>query len=722
MASEVQGTNSERTGAAEAGAAWRSSIGEVIAGRSDGGVICGDCLDVMAAMDAASVDTIITDPPYGLQFMGKAWDHGVPGVPFWQAALRVAKPGAFLLAFGGTRTFHRLTCAIEDAGWEIRDCMMWLYGQGFPKSANISKMLDATEKNKWLKVNKALDNMAESAILEAWKEYSSAVKSVGLSFRKSTTATGTNTPESGFALAPVMVQANPKNSGASVVLAELSSGEARHTSESSTSVLTNVEGGKKLGHAKSVARQQANGQVKPTPIGIAQCIVRGWQSENITDKLKAGEALKIWLGSKPSSKAAATDALCAALTADLKHTILSQSETYRNADTTSQTDFASAINVTITESTAASLISFTVDTVRREAIDKAAGAEREIVGQNPNDRHRRENAMADYGLQGGVGRGDITAPATDAAKLWSGYGTALKPAWEPIIVAMKPTDGTFANNALAHGVAGLNIDGGRIAIGRGDPTVRFDTPGNGMVGQGGVYEGGYSGNYAGATKPHPDSMRHHAQGRWPANVILDEQSGQSASVILDEQSGQSASPEKVTRGRNRQIEAFGLGRQEDVPCFGDSGGASRFFYVAKASRAERNAGCEGFYWRRDKTAAIGHVRVSREVWATLDEKDRAEGNIHPTVKPLAVMEWLCKLTATPTGGVVLDPFAGSGSTCIAARNVGRRYIGIDNDAQPGSCEIARARLAAGPISPQSEGVGSRVVKGQRTLFAVGGAG
>ena len=90
----------------------------------------GDCLAVMAGMDENSIDTIITDPPYGLSFMGKEWDHGVPGVPFWAEALRVAKPGAMLLAFGGTRTSHRLTCAIEDAGWQIRDCLMWLYGSG----------------------------------------------------------------------------------------------------------------------------------------------------------------------------------------------------------------------------------------------------------------------------------------------------------------------------------------------------------------------------------------------------------------------------------------------------------------------------------------------------------------------------------------------------------------------------------------------------------------
>jgi hypothetical protein len=96
----------------------------------------------MATLDAESIDSIVTDPPYGLSFMDKNWDHGVPGVPFWSEALRVAKPGAHLLAFGGTRTFHRLACAIEDAGWEIRDCVMWVYGSGFPKSHDVSKAID----------------------------------------------------------------------------------------------------------------------------------------------------------------------------------------------------------------------------------------------------------------------------------------------------------------------------------------------------------------------------------------------------------------------------------------------------------------------------------------------------------------------------------------------------------------------------------------------------
>lgn len=95
---------------------------------------CRDAMDLWVPTE--SIDSIVTDPPYGLSFMGKAWDHGVPGVEFWQSALRVLKPGGYCLAFGGTRTFHRLACAIEDAGFEVRDTVMWVYGSGFPKSHN----------------------------------------------------------------------------------------------------------------------------------------------------------------------------------------------------------------------------------------------------------------------------------------------------------------------------------------------------------------------------------------------------------------------------------------------------------------------------------------------------------------------------------------------------------------------------------------------------------
>ena len=102
----------------------------------------GDVLDHLPTVPRATFDDVLCDPPYGLEFMGKQWDHGVPGEPYWQAIRRVCKPGAMLLAFGGTRTHHRLMCAIEDAGWEIRDCLMWVYGSGLPKGPNISKLID----------------------------------------------------------------------------------------------------------------------------------------------------------------------------------------------------------------------------------------------------------------------------------------------------------------------------------------------------------------------------------------------------------------------------------------------------------------------------------------------------------------------------------------------------------------------------------------------------
>src|SRR3972149_4314105 len=102
----------------------------------------GDCREVMAQLPANSVDAIVSAPPYGISFMGRSWDHAVPGIDFWKAALRVVKPGGHMCAFGGTRLYHRLMCAIEDAGWEVRDCLMWVYGGGFPKSHDVSQAID----------------------------------------------------------------------------------------------------------------------------------------------------------------------------------------------------------------------------------------------------------------------------------------------------------------------------------------------------------------------------------------------------------------------------------------------------------------------------------------------------------------------------------------------------------------------------------------------------
>lgn len=421
-------------------------------------LFCGDCLDVLPTLAANSVDTIITDPPYGLAFMGKDWDHGVPGVHFWAEVLRVAKPGAMLLAFGGTRTFHRLTCAIEDAGWEVRDCLMWLYGSGFPKSLDISK-----------------------------------------------------------------------------------------------------------------------------------------------------------------------------------------------------------------------------------AIDKAAGETRQVLGmktygdgQTYNGGERSGRAS---GIQGDrVSRGPMldTAPATNAARTWHGWGTALKPAWEPIILAMKPLDGTFADNAQRWGVAGLNVDGGRIETG---DVIRSSH--NVTIGGNGIYGGG---------KPTTTGALP-GQGRWPANLLLDEE----AARMLNEQSG-----ERPSGGRRG---GYGPGAADGGmwnasgprPCgltHGDTGGASRFFYVAKASRRERNQGLVGMKekgkdWHR-KTSGMNKGPNERNGGAPTVHSPLL--NHHPTVKPLTLMRYLCKLTATPTGGIVLDPFMGSGTTGMACAMEGRAFIGIEKEAE--YVEIARRRITA----------------------------
>jgi site-specific DNA-methyltransferase (adenine-specific) len=382
----------------------------------------GDCREIMVALAPSSADTIITDPPYGLSFMGAEWDHGVPGVEFWRAALRVAKPGAMLLAFGGTRTYHRLTCAIEDAGWEIRDSICWLYGQGFPKSLDISK-----------------------------------------------------------------------------------------------------------------------------------------------------------------------------------------------------------------------------------AIDRAAGVEPIDLGASPTWRESKRDREKDGRMEvRGENAGRLTAPATDAAKLWDGWGTALKPAWEPIILAMKPLDGTFAENAQKHGVAGLNIDGARIKGPKGD---------------------GVWGTSNKTTNPNrvfnasPDKANYrserNAAGRWPANVALDEE----AAAMLDEQTGTLVSGRlglgHTDSGKDAGVFGAYGGRAINREFGNDSGGASRFFYCAKAGSAERSHGS------------------------------------HPTQKPLDLMKWLCLLTKTPTGGIVVDPFMGSGTTLLAARESGRECIGIEIEER--YCEIAAKRLSQGVL-------------------------
>jgi len=388
-------------------------------------IFCGDCRDILPTLPRLA-DACICDPPYGLKFMGKGWDHGVPGVPYWKAVLNACKPGAHLLAFGGTRTFHRLTCAIEDAGWEIRDCIMWVYGSGFPKSRDISKALD---------------------------------KAAG-----------------------------------------------------------------------------AEREVVGTKRGVG--------GENLND-IVGGRAIRT-------------------------------------------TDQAGA---------------------------RGIGAYGTGAKQVPVDV-------------------PITAPATPLAAQWDGWGTALKPAWEPIILARKPLSGTVAQNVQAHGTGALSIDGCRIgsSVETWPASRSYSRQDTGAPSKGT--------QKAGAAPP----------GRWPANLIHD-------------------------------------GSDEVLGLFpSKAGSAARFFYCAKASKRDRDEGCEGIEAKRGGSL---NIRTDNHSQANgMDTGPRR--NHHPTVKPLALMRYLCRLV-TPPGGVVLDPFMGSGSTGKAAILEARQFLGIE--LQPEYVQIATARLS-----------------------------
>lgn len=376
-----------------------------------------------------------------------------------------------------------------------------------------------------------------------------------------------------------------------------------------------------------------------------------------------------------------------------------------------------------------------------KAIDKAAGAEREVVGESatfrPSTRENGTDGMRDRRLTG-----DLTAPATPEAEQWQGWGTALKPAHEPIVVARKPLIGTVAQTVLEHGTGALNVDGCRIEASAEDQAaqLRANTPGAGRFVEN---EGTVYGRWAPAQCDHDPSA-----GRWPANVVLShlpecEQVGtrrvKSGTAVnrnrpaersrydasnyeirmgpgedatyadpdgtetvtawrcqegcpvaeLDRQSGErgihGAGSAKPPGGWPDSPDGmFGIGGGEYGGArYGDTGAASRFFYVAKASRSERNAGLRG------------EAQPVHRYGAGIGEGDdpmapSMDRNVHPTVKPLALMRWLVRLV-TPPGGTVLDPFAGSGTTGAAAVLEGFNFIGVEREAEYAA--IAEARIA-----------------------------
>jgi DNA modification methylase len=284
-----------------------------------------------------------------------------------------------------------------------------------------------------------------------------------------------------------------------------------------------------------------------------------------------------------------------------------------------------------------------------KAIDRAAGAEREIVGHDAGKAKQQTASIGPAGYGGNGNTGNITAPATEAAQRWQGWGTALKPAHEPIVMARKPLIGTVADNVQAHGTGAINVDGCRVD---GAYQTR-DRDTNGGASMFGTGAGG--GAYI------------DAKGRWPANVMHDG----SAEVVAGFPVARSAGnyPSKATGSRG--VVAFG-DRQGDL--YADTGSAARFFYSPKASRAEREAGLDALGDYRGTTDDGRQTAIDNAYQRGKTERR----NVHPTVKPAALIGYLQRLV-TPPGGLTIDPYLGSGTAAIAAEREGFRFAGCERE-------------------------------------------
>jgi len=371
-----------------------------------------------------------------------------------------------------------------------------------------------------------------------------------------------------------------------------------------------------------------------------------------------------------------------------------------------------------------------------KALDKMEGAEREVIGENPYNKNKGgKNHFSEKCLQAGK-LSNITAPSTEAAKKWDGWGTALKPANEPIVLARKPLEKglSVAENILKWGVGGINIDASRIGnenrsykgmssnIPSGAGTFRDDNwkpkdievnvsgrfpaniilthhedcvcKGTKKVKSDGHHSGKVPDNgglYNLGLKPLEDKGNIHAQNG--KEEVEDWDCHEDCPIrILDEQSGVTKSSKRGSH--NSRVRTSGdIYKQDkdeyrDDNTYGDKGGASRFFYVAKASKAERNKGLEDFEAKR--SSAYGYeIGLGEKGEGMFKDRNPIKQNFHPTVKPIKLMQYLVKMI-TPPNGIVLDPFCGSGTTGVACKLGGFQFVGLEQD--PEYSKIADARI------------------------------
>lgn len=318
-----------------------------------------------------------------------------------------------------------------------------------------------------------------------------------------------------------------------------------------------------------------------------------------------------------------------------------------------------------------------------KAIDAAAGAEREVKRTTYSANMMMggigvKRPWKDVAAQNGYHELPGNIPATPEAAVWQGWGTNLKPSHEPIIVARKPLDGTVAANVLKWGTGAINVDGCRVGTAADMNPNDFDDNRRSAPKFSGILNGGKEGQYRARTGAVPN-------GRWPANLVHD---GSEEVLRLFPNVGKSTGGGgNKAPGKNGIYGTFNGHQYDDTIGYGDTGSAARFFYCAKASKADRDEGLEGWTQRQRQ----GNRPNSKDDTGKFPDHDHRVmgGNFHPTVKPTSLMRWLVRLV-TPPNGVILDPFTGSGSTGKAAMLEGFRFIGIEQDAE--YCEIARARI------------------------------
>lgn len=560
-------------------------------------IINADCKDVIKKLidDGVQIDAIITDPPYELGFMNRSWDKtGIAyDVEMWRLCLQVLKPGGHLLSFGGARTYHRMAVAIEDAGFEVRDCIRymgqlhypaWAYGQGFPKSLNIGC--------------KCTNNQLKST--------------------------------DGNAL-------------------QISSHQELSDLQSTVSVLQSLSGSTEQdmqqalyeeSHRQGEQRQASAGAKKGFNSNTMSCLQQqGLESDMLVEEHKKPDMLLQLQRQSESEKPCKVQRQYEGKEALLLSNRGEQSSMERRGNLLqkegelygcSVCEMPERISVDGEEGRLHHGASISNGNENKSpAIESGSSApyRPQPIEQSP----RQFNAVSKQ--RGTQANGKDTCEKCGGLINYKGFGSALKPAWEPIVLARKPlSEPTIAENVLKYGTGGLNIDGCRVETNNNE-LKELNRPNKRPA-------DGASGFMVSKDREFTPS-----QGRFPANLIHD-----GSEEVEDEfaKYGESKSSDLArlnTAKAHNHTESMGKSSGDWVTKgHDDKGTASRFYYCAKASKKERR------------------------------------GSKHPTVKPIALMRYLCRLI-TPPGGTILDPFAGTGATGEAAKLEGFKYILIEKEEQ-----------------------------------------